>query len=148
MRLHHCLYIFVIILHIVPLIERPKSAISSVDLTRNSAADKCANKDVIYIVPRSKSTWSKFFISNWWSDQFFPCYFMIFLNASMFLLDRYASFWSYIYSDLDNSRKLYIYIGSRTFIGISDPAYFYYTFVIHYVYMVSFTKQPLQYSRF
>lgn len=51
---------------------------------------------------------------------------MIFLNASVFLLDRYASFWSYVYSDLDNTRKLYIYIGSRTFIDISDPAYFYY----------------------
>lgn len=58
MRLHYCIYIFVV-LQIVPLIERPKSAISSMDLTRNSAADMCEQRYNLYYT-RSKSTWSKF----------------------------------------------------------------------------------------
>lgn len=44
---------------IIPLIERPKSAISSMDLTRNSAADMCEQRYKLYYT-RSKSTWSKF----------------------------------------------------------------------------------------
>jgi len=58
MGLHYCIYIFMV-LQIIPLIERPKSAISSMDLTRNSAADMCEQRYKLYYT-RSKSTWSKF----------------------------------------------------------------------------------------
>lgn len=60
MELHHCVYIFVT-LQIVPLIERPKSAISSVNLTRNSAAEQCANKDVICIIQDPKALGINFY---------------------------------------------------------------------------------------
>lgn len=63
MELHHYIYIFVI-LQIVPLIERPKSAISSVDLTRNSAAEQCANKDIIYIIQDPKALGENFYFYN------------------------------------------------------------------------------------
>jgi len=59
MELRHCVYIIVMVLQVVPLIERPKSAISSMDLTRNSAADMCEQRYNLYYT-RSKSTWSKF----------------------------------------------------------------------------------------
>ena len=54
------IYIFMVVFTNNPFkIERPKSAISSMDLTRNSAADMCEQRCKLYYT-RSKSTWSKF----------------------------------------------------------------------------------------
>lgn len=60
---------------------------------------------------------------------------MIFLNASVFLLDRYASFW-YVYSDLDNIRRLYIHTAGRELLSESVTQHIFTTFVIHYTYAV------------
>ena len=56
---------------------------------------------------------------------------MIFLNASVFLLDRYASFWSYVYSDLDNIRRLYIHTLGRELLSESVTQHIFTTFVSH-----------------